>query len=418
MIPDAVPESHEAVMSPQDALARIREGKPLGRVKVERLVLTGEFTQPVDLSNATLVRLRVEQATFRAPVNCKHTTLAGARFENAVVFEKGFSLFGADLSGGVQSGITVKGNFQCDNLKTHGPLKFVDCQFDQVRFWEAKFDGWLDFAKCIFHGEADFRSLHVREGGSFDHCTFHGNALFRGATFEKKLDFDSSRFEQCLDLSKAKLHDFVYLESIEQGPNQTFAFRNAVAEHLLVRPDQVTGRLTAENQKNYPDAKQEYGLLKRNFELQNRHEEEDWAFHQFKINCRRAVSRSWLKPWTKLGQFTEWFILDLGCAYGTNPWRTVRTALVAMGLFALIYIAGMGQIDTAYRAFEDQAATSWPNRIVSGLAISVSTFTTGMSGEFLQMAKGWILLPMALEALFGTLLWGLFIVSFSRKVIR
>jgi len=45
-------------------------------------------------------------------------------------------------------------------------------------------------------------------------------------------------------------------------------------------------------------------------------------------------------------------------------------------------------------------------------------FTAGFSGEHLRGAEGWVLIPLAVEALVGTLLWGLFIVSFSRKVIR
>lgn len=49
---------------------------------------------------------------------------------------------------------------------------------------------------------------------------------------------------------------------------------------------------------------------------------------------------------------------------------------------------------------------------------SVSVFTSGFGGEHLQNAHGWVLAPLAIEALLGTLLWGLFIVAFSRKVIR
>ena len=42
--------------------------------------------------------------------------------------------------------------------------------------------------------------------------------------------------DMLLDLGKAKLPDFVYLEGIEQGERQRFAFRNAVAERILIQP--------------------------------------------------------------------------------------------------------------------------------------------------------------------------------------
>ena len=48
---------------------------------------------------------------------------------------------------------------------------------------------------------------------------------------------------------------------------------------------------------------------------------------------------------------------------------------------------------------------------------SVSAFTSGF-GDIRGAAQGWMNLPLIAESLLGTLLWGLFIVAFSRKVIR
>ena len=52
-----------------------------------------------------------------------------------------------------------------------------------------------------------------------------------------------------------------------------------------------------------------------------------------------------------------------------------------------------------------------------GLLTSVSVFTSGVSG-IREMARGWMNMPLIVESMLGTLLWGLFIVAFSRKVIR
>lgn len=48
---------------------------------------------------------------------------------------------------------------------------------------------------------------------------------------------------------------------------------------------------------------------------------------------------------------------------------------------------------------------------------SVSVFTSGVGG-IRDLARGWMNVPLIFESLLGTLLWGLFIVAFSRKVIR
>jgi hypothetical protein len=63
--------------------------------------------------------------------------------------------------------------------------------------------------------------------------------------------------------------------------------------------------------------------------------------------------------------------------------------------------------------FENEAANP-ANRVVVGLFTSVSVFTSGLSG--IKAAVGWMNVPLIVEALLGTLLWGLFIVAFSRKV--
>ena len=121
-----------------------------------------------------------------------------------------------------------------------------------------------------------------------------------------------------------------------------FAFTNAVAERILVRPEQLDGRLASEAAGDHAQAMQEYGLLKRVFEGLHRYDHEDWAFYRFKVNQRRSCKRTWQRPWTKLAQFTDWLLLDLGCGYGTNPLRAVRAALVIMLAFSVIYVAWAG----------------------------------------------------------------------------
>src|SRR5215470_12374185 len=111
--------------------------------------------------------------------------------------------------------VTVAGPLRCDNLKTRGRLLVDAARFEaMVRFWEARFDGWVEFKEVQFAECADFRSLHAHEGFLLASCRFHKDFLFRGATVCKKWEADRSRFDGLLDLSKAKLHDFVYLENI------------------------------------------------------------------------------------------------------------------------------------------------------------------------------------------------------------
>ena len=409
-------DSARGTMTPEDALERLKRGEPISGVKIVRLRLKGEFSAPVVFKGVTLIQPQIDRATFADVVEFGACTIDRLRVGRSS-FAKGLAFGGSTLSRAELRAITVAGPLDCNNARFRGKFVLEGARFDaKVRFWEACFEGWVSIRQCEFNGETDLRSLHAEQGFVLSGCTFRSNFLFRGATVEKKFEADKTRFEGLADFSKAKLHDFVYLETIEQGPNQTFAFTNALAERILVRPEQLEGRLASENAGDYAQAMQEYGLLKRVFEGLHRYEQEDWAFYRFKVNQRRSKPRSWSKPWTKVSSFCDWLLLDHGCGYGTNPVRAVRTALVIVLAFALVYGLGVEMLHVEHPPF-DGGNGYWLNRVMIGTLTSVSAFTSGF-GDIRGAARGWMNLPLIAESLLGTLMWGLFIVAFSRKVIR
>ena len=404
-------------MDPKEAWERLRRGETIELVRIEGMRFRGEIPHPVRFRNVLLVRPLVEKATFAEDVSFEHCTLDRLKFTRTSIFEKGLSLSASTLIKADLRRLTVRGAFRCDNVRTRGRFLVEGARFEgRVRFWEAQFQGWAEFKQCEFVEEADFRSFHATEGFILAGCHFRSNALFRGATAQKKWQADTSRFDALLDLSKAKLHDFVYLEGIEQGEGQTFAFTNALAERILVRSEQLEGRLASERAGDHEQAMQEYGLLKRVFEGLHRYEQEDWAFYRFKVNQRRSKVRSWRNPLSKFGNLADWLLLDHGCGYGTKPLRAVRAALAIILAFALIYAAGIDALNVEHPPFAGPKR-ALGNRLMIGTLTSVSSFTSGF-GDIRDAAQGWMNLPLIAESLLGTLLWGLFIVAFSRKVIR
>jgi uncharacterized protein YjbI with pentapeptide repeats len=403
-------------LEPADVLERVRRGELIENVRVVGLKLKGEFPLPVRFRNVTLVQLTIDRATFADEVAFEHCTLDRFKSTRTATFAKGLNLSASTLVKADLRGLIVTGTFRCDNMRTLGRFFVEGAKFlGRVRFWEAQFRGWVEFKACEF-GDADFRSFHAEQGFILDKCVFHAAALFRGIYVSKKWQADGTRFEGLLDLSKAKLHDFVYLEAIDQGRGMRFAFTNALAERILVRPDQLDGRLASEMAGDHAQAMQEYGLLKRIFEALHRYEHEDWAFYRFKVNQRLAKPRSWRSPWSKVSQFGDWLLLDKGCGYGTSPSRAIRAALLIVVAFAVIYAAGIDQLNVERTPFGGDPATA-ANRCMIAALTSVSAFTSGF-GDIRGAAQGWMNLPLIAESLLGTLLWGLFIVAFSRKVIR
>jgi hypothetical protein len=403
-------------ITPAEALKLVRQGEMVTGVKVVGLVLKGVFSGPVHFKDVTLVQPQIRNATFAEGVEFEHTTIDRLRLNNSK-FAKGLGFDGSTLFRAEIRRISVQGPFSCNNARLRGKFLIDGAHFEgKVRFWEAKFQGWVTIRACEFDGEADLRSLHAEQGFVVTGCTFRASFLFRGSTVEKKFEADKTRFEGLTDFSKVKFHDFAYLENIVQGANQTFSFTNALAERILVRPEQLEGRIASEKSGDHLQAMQEYGLLKRVFEGLHRYEHEDWAFYRFKVNQRLCKERSWQKPWTKLAGFMDWLLLDQGCGYGTNPLRAVRAALVIVLGFGAIYAWGVDLLHVEVPPF-DGPKDGALNRVMIGALTSVAAFTSGF-GDIRGAAHAWMNLPLIAESLLGTLLWGLFIVAFSRKVIR
>src|SRR5262249_8443838 len=156
-------------------------------------------------------------------------------------------LRGSTLQSALLTRLMVKGTFNAEGVHTRGNFGLVNSTFHgTVRFWEAAFHNWFNLKKCTFHGEADLRSLNAHKGMTVAGCRFEGPVLFRGAMVAMKCDLGDSHFEQMLDFSRAKLNDYVYLEGIGQGERQRFQFANLIGERLLVRTEQLVGRLDSE----------------------------------------------------------------------------------------------------------------------------------------------------------------------------
>jgi hypothetical protein len=413
-VPEAAPRAR---MSPAEALERLRRGETLQNVRIDRLRFKGDFPLPVRLVNVHLIQPEFDGAAFAAEVSMARCTIDRPRFNRPTTVAEDFCLAHSTLVFVRVRNLTVKGKLACDNVVSRGQFHIANSRFEgPVRFWEAQFRGWVELKESEFVQELDLRSIHAEQGFLMTRCRCAGDVLFRGATVGKKWDGGGSRFEKLLDFSKAKLNDFVYLEGIEQGQRQRFAFANAVADRLLVRTAQLEDRLASELTGDHELAMREYALLKRCFASLHRFDEEDWAYYRFKVNQRRSRPRSWARIWTKLGQFFDWLLLDHGCGYGTNPYRAVRAAVLIMVLFGLIYASDVASLPVSKPPFEGGSETLL-NRVSLGLLTSVAVFTSGL-GSIREAAHGVMMIPLAAEAMLGTLLWGLFIVAFSRKVIR
>lgn len=400
-------------ISTAEAIRRLESGRALSGVEVHGLRISGSYE-----------RLKFEGATLMRPT-----------FEDLKV--ERLELRWCELTQPTFLDVTVSEDFKANGCTVDvlrikrgsvgGSLNLSDSDIGLVeirsltvtgrfRAWDTHFTRWVNFRDVTFGGVADFRALTCDEGLVLEDCRFESDLLLRGAHVSGRFDLRGSEARGCIDLERSKLHDFVYLQDVVAGPDQTWRFLNMLGSGALIRRDQVEGRLASELEADYDTASAEYSLLRRVWGDLDRHREEDWAFHQFKVASRRAVTRSWRRPWTKISEFFEWIFLDKGCGYGTNPLRALYTGGLVVVLFALLYAAGIESFVRTSDLVSEFSLSEPQERLVFGFLISASVFAANF--EQVALASGWMALAILIEAGLGLLLFGLFVVAFSRKVIR
>ncbi|MAD61829.1 MAG: hypothetical protein CMH49_10025 [Myxococcales bacterium] len=414
---EGIPNDYQE-LTDSEAIRYLKAGKPLEKCYIKHLSLTGEFSKLIQLKQVYIKHLNVHNFSSLLNFNMsschiKRTIIDEARFEDVFSAKNCHFQFIH-----IKQSHFLK-NFNVQSSKFNSKVVIQQSIFEgRARFWEAEFKDWFSSIECVFKAKVDLRSAHFDAGFTVPNCHFHDDFLFRGAHLTLKWEGDHARFEKLIDFSKAKLGDFVYLEDIVQGEAQQWAFWNTVSERILVRPDQVEGRIQSEEAGEYYKAMREYAVLKRSFEYENQYSYDDWAFYRFKVNERKARAKNDHSLVRKLMDFADWLLLDWGCGYGTHPLRAIRTALVMIVLFALIYILGFDYLHTPDNIpFPDLKPNALLNQLAVSLFVSLAAFTSGF-GDLRDVAIGWMNIPIMIEAILGTLMWGLFIVAFGRKVIR
>lgn len=241
---------------------------------------------------------------------------------------------------------------------------------------------------------------------------FYGELWFKGATIQLNINLTKAILDGLTVFSDSGIGRTLFLRDIKVGTKQGFKFFNCFAERILLDRSIVDGHLHPEQFKEYGAAAKEYAFLRTVFQNNNSFEDEDWAYYQFKRMSRKAMPLSW-NPFNCLRHAFEYFFLDRGCGYGTKPFRTLYMCMFMIAVFAMIYFFGYfcGTLPERNYGIDNEILAT----IFYSFDISIIAFGGGYSDLTID---GSIRLFAMIEYLLGIVFVGLFIVAFSRKVIR
>ncbi|HON45012.1 MAG TPA: pentapeptide repeat-containing protein [Planctomycetota bacterium] len=373
---------------------------------------SSNFLEEVDIRRCKIKNFILSDATFQKKVNLKQTIVTKGRIQRAI-FQDDFYWTNGQIyfTSFFQTTFQKKTDFS--RSKFIGDATFNECIFQgDATFNYAIFGENFCCKKTKWHGKADLRNISVNKDVEFQEAHFHDELLLNSATIQLGIDFYQTQLDGLTIFNNAGIQRTLNLLGVQVSKKQGFQFGNCVAKRIILDKDTVDGHIHPEQYKQYGKAAKEYAFLRTVFQNNNNFEEEDWAYYQFK-RMERKSKKDHCLPHRMLKRLVEYFFLDLGCGYGTKPFRTLGVCFLIILAFATLYFTCYThnmQIDRNY-GFTNPTLV----QITYAFDLSLTAFSGGYSDI---MEKGSIRLFAMMEYLLGIVFMGLFIVAFSRKVIR
>lgn len=175
----------------------------------------GRLDQGLNLREATIGELKVQEATISGIIEAHEITVTGEVIANETEFQQDVHFLGADFQGDVtfdESSFVEDSSFEnatfhsvtrFRNVETNGTshvlndnITFEGAEFrDEASFRQATFK-YVTFETAVFHETADFDHADFDGDADFTDCEFNREANFNEARFGNDANFESVRFKQ------------------------------------------------------------------------------------------------------------------------------------------------------------------------------------------------------------------------------
>jgi len=424
-----------------------------------------------------------EKATFKGGTEFEKAIFKGDADFEAATFERGADFKEVTFKGdGGFEKVTFKGYAAFRKTIFKGYVEFEKAIFvENADFKAATFEVGVDFEKATFKGYTDFEKVTFKGGTEFEEVTFKGNVDFDGAIFGKYADFLGTTFEGDANFKVKSFIKYVIFKKIRVSPGKKLYlkvanddvniyferaylenvyldidlvegifidFTDALLKNTKMKRDQIENHILQEEERGFSEAKQVYLLLKNNFHSIGRYNDESWAFkkekdmerlsysfYSFKKDLAKKKKRKIfpILKWMHTKDFKKWIISafsNMIYGYGERPWNVVRTAIVIVFMFTLLFsLIGIGNpeiieltgtvIHQTSKNIVDLASKGLlKNNVIrnfpDSLYFSLVTFTTLGYGDFRPL-EGWGRILAGSEAFIGAFMMALFVYTFARR---
>jgi uncharacterized protein YjbI with pentapeptide repeats len=337
--------------------------------------------------------ITISQSEFKGIVNSSNIF-----FRDLVEFEKTSFSCEADFSGASFNGKSFFKETKFDDYANFEGASFRnEAEFSEAKFsgfadfWGVKFSDYANFNYATFIGYANFFKALFNGYSNFDHAMFScfadfrgasfiGNADFRSATFNEDAMFTEAIFEKGLDWEFTKYKRlFIRWESISKPRHKCKLLENWNKSCNIQPYNETTYLLLIDNLKNI-------GFF----------DDSDNCYYDYRIRRRRTL----INP---IYRFFDWLLL-LFYGYGVRPLRPLIGLIFLILLFGLLY----PYIGFAGHSTLDQFNTS----------LIVSLSGTRLIDNPIPSPTPMLYWAFSIEKLLTALLFGFFLVSIGKTIIR
>jgi len=346
------------------------------------------------VKEASFVGIQCEKQVLLSEIKSRKLNFQQAHFHDLLDFTK------ANIEDTIKFDSTFFDKIASFDHSVFERISFNQAQFcENCSFRSVNFNHESMFQKVVFDGEADFRNTTFAGDVNFYDTKFNHRVYMRNVDFQKLANFRSVDFEEKADFTDAKFRKRVCFEEL-------------MAEDVILNWLQIKGKLINHQQKKFEQAMKEYGFLKTMFEKQNNYKDMDRAYRMFKRMERKSEKLSVTNPFKLVKKLFNFLILDVGSGYGTRPFNIALTTVIIILLFGVFYNFFNDQI-----IIDTQRSSPIKNLLFCIYFSFLSFVTLGAENLYPDYA-GWLKYVVAVQAFLGFFLMTLFVVTFTRKVIR
>jgi hypothetical protein len=267
---------------------------------------------------------------------------------------------------------------------------------------------------------------------NFDHIDFGSRTISFESCTASTISISNSNIHSTLDLRVKKASSINLSDSYLHSITDLSVQKSAALKELNLLGTRNLGKIIIDWKKNnvrdlilnqkvssYEMAEQ-FNIIKDNFTKNGQYADEDWAYvfykrYELKANREEAIEkRKRLKPLIQLGYFFRSLVFDKMGLFATSPNRVFISMLVAIVLFAGVYVTL--ELTDAGHIINSVDANDNLDIIDKSLYHSSITFFTIGYGDYYPTS--WNRLVSAIEGWVGVFLMSYFTVAFVRKILR